>query len=169
MMTNYCSHCGKGPFPMLNRHIACSKACREKDQLAFISLTATLWKYRLDATINRPSSPSPPLEKTPSDLEHDLLAVEQNVSVMYHILLRPCSDPALTFLVTVTLLRLFSDPAPTSPMFLVTVTMFQPCSDLAPMPPTFLVTLSQPSRCSDLTPTFLVTPSQYYNSGHSLL
>ena len=60
----------------------------------------------------------------------------------------------------------FSDPAP---MFLVTVTMFRPCSDLAPTSPTFLVTLSQPSRCSDLAPKFLVTPSQYYNSKHSLL
>ena len=80
-MTNYCSHCGKGPFPTLNRHIARSKPCREKDQLAFIAHTATLWKNRLDATINRPSSPSPPPERNPSDLEHDLLAVEQNISL----------------------------------------------------------------------------------------
>ena len=64
-------------------------------------------------------------------------------------LLRPCSDLLRGFLVTVTLLRLISDPAPTSPTFLVTVTMFRPCSNLAP--------------------TFLVTLSQYYNSGHSLL
>ena len=83
-MTNYCSYCGKGPFPTeggLNKHIGQSKACQEKDQLAFISHTATLWKNWLDATINRPSSPSPPPEKNPSDLEHVLLAVEQTFSL----------------------------------------------------------------------------------------
>ena len=87
-----------------------------------------------------------------------------------------CSDlaptllrPAPMFLVTVTLPQPFSDPAPTSLTFLATVTMLWPCSDLALMSLMFLVTLSQPSWCSDLTPMFLVTPSQYYNSGHSLL
>ena len=63
-----------------------------------------------------------------------------------------CSNLALTLLL----------PAP---MFLVTVTMLQPCSDVSDV----LVTLSQPSRCSNLAPTFLVSPSQYYNFGHSLL
>ena len=66
---------------MLNRHIARSKPCWEKDQLAFIAHTATLWKNQLDATINQPSSPSPPPERNTSDLEHDLLAVEQNISL----------------------------------------------------------------------------------------
>ena len=77
-----------------------------------------------------------------------------HVSYSAPTLLRPCSDLLRRFFVTVTLLQLISDPAPTSPTFLVTVTKFRPCSDLAPTSPTFLVTQSRPSRCSDLAPTF---------------
>ena len=108
-------------------------------------------------------SPSP-LKETPTAPISRVVG-DCHVSYSAPTLLRP----APMFFVTVTLLWLISDPAPTSPTFLVTVTMFRPCSDLAPTSPTFLVTQSRPSRCSDLAPTFLVTPSQYYNSGHSLL
>jgi hypothetical protein len=83
-MTDYCRYCGKGPFATqggLNRHIGCSKDCQEKNRLAFKSYTSTLWKNGPDATDDHPTSPSPPADAQLVDLEHDLLAVEQNFSL----------------------------------------------------------------------------------------
>ena len=87
-MSNYCRYCGKGPFETeggLNKHIGRSKDCQEKNRLAFKSYTSNLWKNGPDATNDHPSSPSPLPDETPDDqlvdLEHDLLAVEQNISL----------------------------------------------------------------------------------------
>lgn len=84
-MTNHCIYCGKGPFTTqggLNKHIGRSKDCREKNRLAFKSYTSTLWKNGPDADNDHPSSLSPPPDEAPgADLEHDLLAVEQNISL----------------------------------------------------------------------------------------
>jgi hypothetical protein len=83
-MTDYCRYCGKGPFVTqggLNRHIGCSKDCQEKNRLAFNSYTSTLWNNGPDATNDHPTSPSPPPDARLVYLEHDLLAVEQNVNL----------------------------------------------------------------------------------------
>jgi hypothetical protein len=87
-MTEYCEFCGKGPFPThggLNKHIGRSKDCHGKSQLAFNSYTSTLWKNAPDARNDLPSSSPPPTDETLDaqfeDLEHDLLSVEQNISL----------------------------------------------------------------------------------------
>ena len=83
-MTSYCGYCGKGPFLTqggLNKHIGRSKDCQEKNRLAFKSYTSNIWKDTPDTGNNLSCSPSPPLDETPGDLEHDLFAVEQNVSL----------------------------------------------------------------------------------------
>ena len=112
----------------------------------------------------------PNIREMKAGMEHT--AESAAMIVMYHILLRPCSDPAPTCSevfchchIAPTYLWPCSDVSDVFGHCHNVPTLLRPCSDVSDVFSHSVTTITILRPYSDV----LVTPSQYYNSGHSLL